>query len=48
MSVEGEFDAEKVSSVKQAIDNGTYKVNPEVIADKLISNAKDLLQVRQG
>ena len=48
MSVEGEFDAEKVSSVKQAIDNGTYKVNPEVIADKLISNARDLLQARQG
>lgn len=48
MSVEGEFDAEKVSSIKQAIDNGTYKINPEVIADKLISNARDLLQVRQG
>jgi negative regulator of flagellin synthesis FlgM len=48
MSVEGEFDAEKVSSVKQAIDSGTYKINPEVIADKLISNAKDLLQVKQG
>lgn len=48
MSVEGEFDAEKVSSVKQSIDNGTYKINPEVIADKLISNAKDLLQVKQG
>lgn len=48
MSVEGEFDAEKVSSVKQAIDNGTYKINPEVIADKLISNARDLLQTKQG
>lgn len=46
MSVEGEFDAEKVSSVKQSIDSGTYKVNPEVIADKLITNAKDLLQVK--
>ena len=48
MSVEGEFDAEKVSSVKQSIDSGTYKVNPEVIADKLISNAKDLLQVKRS
>lgn len=45
---DGEFDADKVNSVKQAIDNGTYKVNPEAIADKLISNAKDLLQGRQG
>ena len=26
-----------------AIDDGTFKINPEVIADKLIGNAKDLL-----
>ena len=45
---DGDFDADKVSSVKQAIDNGTYKINPQVIADKLISNAKDLLQGKQG
>lgn len=45
---DGDFDAGKVSSVKQAIDDGTYQVNPEVIADKLITNAKDLLQGRQG
>ncbi len=37
------FNAAKVDSVKQAIDNGTYQVNPEVIADKLIANAKELL-----
>ncbi len=37
------FDAKKVSAVKQAIDDGSYKVDPEVIADKLISNAKELL-----
>lgn len=48
MAADGTFDADKVSSVKSAIDNGTYKVNPEVIADKLISNAKELLQGRQG
>jgi negative regulator of flagellin synthesis FlgM len=45
---DGDFDADKVSSVKQSIDNGTYKINPQVIADKLISNAKDLLQGKQG
>ncbi|MDE2592708.1 MAG: flagellar biosynthesis anti-sigma factor FlgM [Burkholderiales bacterium] len=38
------FDAGKVDKVKQSIDDGTYKVDPEVIADKLISNAKDLLK----
>jgi negative regulator of flagellin synthesis FlgM len=37
------FDAKKVESVKQSIDDGSYKVDPEVIADKLISNAKELL-----
>jgi negative regulator of flagellin synthesis FlgM len=37
------FNTAKVNSVKAAIDNGTYQVNPEVIADKLIANAKELL-----
>lgn len=45
-AADGTFDAAKVSSVKSAIDNGTYQVNPEVIADKLIGNAKELLQGR--
>lgn len=40
---DGSFDAGKVASVKQAIDSGSYKVNHEAIADKLISNAKELL-----
>jgi negative regulator of flagellin synthesis FlgM len=44
----GDFDADKVARVKQSIDDGTYKVNADVIADKLIGNAKDLLQPRQG
>jgi negative regulator of flagellin synthesis FlgM len=38
-----EFDAEKVARISQAIDDGTFKINPEVIADKLISNAQELL-----
>lgn len=39
-----DFDADKVDKVKQSIDDGTYKVDPEVIADKLISNAQELLK----
>jgi negative regulator of flagellin synthesis FlgM len=38
-----EFDTAKVARVSQAIAGGTFKVNPEVIADKLISNAQELL-----
>jgi negative regulator of flagellin synthesis FlgM len=38
-----EFDAEKVARISKAIDEGTFKINPEAIADKLISNAQELL-----
>lgn len=38
-----EFDAEKVARISKAIDGGSFKINPEVIADKLISNAQELL-----
>ena len=38
-----DFDAEKVQRVRDAIANGTYRVNPEAIADKLLANAQDLL-----
>jgi negative regulator of flagellin synthesis FlgM len=40
---EADFDADKVARIAQAIDNGSYKVNAEVIADKLIANAQELL-----
>jgi negative regulator of flagellin synthesis FlgM len=46
--VESDFDADKVSAVKQSIDDGSYKVSPEVIADKLINNARDLLQPKRA
>jgi negative regulator of flagellin synthesis FlgM len=38
------FDANKVSKVKQSIDDGTYKIDPEAIADKLIANSRELLE----
>ncbi len=38
-----DFDAEKVSRVARSLADGSYKVNAEVIADKLIANAKELL-----
>lgn len=37
------FDAEKVQRIAAAIRDGKYQVNAEAIADKLISNAQELL-----
>jgi negative regulator of flagellin synthesis FlgM len=38
-----EFDAEKVARISQAIADGSFKVNHAAIADKLITNAAELL-----
>lgn len=40
----GSFDADKVAAMKSAIANGTFKVDPEAIADKLLSNAQQVLR----
>ncbi len=40
---DGTFDAQKVERLAQAIKEGKFQVNPEVIADKLIANAQELL-----
>ena len=39
----GDFDAAKVNRISQAIADGSFKINPEAIADKLIANAQELL-----
>ena len=38
-----ELDAAKVERISQSIAEGRFKVNAEVIADKLIANAQELL-----
>lgn len=40
---DGSFDAAKVERISQSIRDGSFKVNPEAIADKLIANAQELL-----
>lgn len=42
-SGDGSFDAAKVERISQSIKEGTFKPNPEAIADKLIANAQELL-----
>ena len=43
-----EFDADKVARIAGAIADGSFKINPEAIADKLIANAQELLTKVQG
>lgn len=38
-----DFDAEKVERIGKSIADGSFKVNHEAVADKLIANAKELL-----
>ena len=38
-----EIDSDKVNAVRTAIEQGTYVVNPEAIADKLLANAQEML-----
>ncbi len=38
-----DFNAEKVAQISAAIADGSFKPNPEAIADKLIANAQELL-----
>src|SRR6201995_2900179 len=39
----GEFDADKVARIAGQIADGSFKVNPDAIADKLIPPARGLL-----
>jgi len=43
-TVDPTFDSDKVASVKQSIEDGSYQINPEAIADKLIANSRELLE----
>lgn len=43
-----EIDTQKVATVKAAIQDGSYVVNPEAIADKLLFNAQEMLNRTTG
>ena len=37
----------KVTEIKQAISDGHFKVNPEVVADRLLETVRELIQSAQ-
>jgi len=41
-------DSARVAEIRQAIAEGRFKVNPDVVADSLLQTARDLLRSRQG
>lgn len=43
---DGSFDAAKVQRIAQAITEGKFTINAQAIADKLVSNAQELLDSR--
>jgi negative regulator of flagellin synthesis FlgM len=38
------FDARKVAEIKQAIAEGRFQINPDVIAERLLQTVQELLQ----
>lgn len=41
-------DTARVNAIKQAISEGRFKINPEVVADKLLNSVKDLVLNQKG
>ncbi|HJV88478.1 MAG TPA: flagellar biosynthesis anti-sigma factor FlgM [Noviherbaspirillum sp.] len=44
----GVFDAGKVEEIKAAIANGTFKVDPEKVANGLLDTVSDLIHARKA
>jgi negative regulator of flagellin synthesis FlgM len=42
------FNAQKVEAMKLSIADGSFKVNPEAIADKMLSNAAEMMGNARG
>ncbi len=41
-------DTARVAEIKQAISEGRFKVNPEVVADRLLETVRELIQLHRG
>ena len=38
----------RVQEIKQAISEGNFKINPEVVADRVLETVKELIQSKKG
>ncbi len=38
----------RVEEIKQAISEGDFKVNPEVVEDRLLETVRELIQLKKG
>lgn len=38
----------RVQEIKQAISEGSFQINPEVVADRLLETVKELIHSRKG
>ncbi|MEQ6436149.1 flagellar biosynthesis anti-sigma factor FlgM [Comamonas sp. w2-DMI] len=38
-----DFDADRVKAMREAIANGTFRVNADAVADKLLANSEEFL-----
>ncbi len=47
-TADANIDQEKVNAVRQSIEQKSYVVNAEAIADKLLSNAREMLERSKG
>lgn len=41
-------DTARIQEIKQAISDGSFKVNPEAVADRLLETARELIQSKKG
>ncbi|PSJ17346.1 flagellar biosynthesis anti-sigma factor FlgM [Nitrosomonas supralitoralis] len=41
-------DTARVQEIKQAISEGNFHINPEVVADRLLETVKELIQSKKG
>jgi len=42
-----DFDADRVKAMREAIANGSFRINAEAIADKLLAGAQEMLSPRR-